>query len=248
MPFRPTTSLQRLARLRAIAGGASAPSLPTANLVGDYGFAPTQITEVSGRISALLDQSGTGHDLAQATAGNRPIRIANGGPNNRDAGDFTLLAGAMVGLASADVGVGTGAVSIYTVGQIPASGRYWCDGMSLNSRVIFNNGGTSLALFAGSVACGVTVGSSPLAVGDWAVSAAIFNGASSKHALNGGSASTGNVGATTSAGHTIGGISSFGAAQGANCRIARQLIYAAAHDDATRALVTTYLKLWAGIA
>lgn len=213
--------------------------LPTANLVADWDGAAAHVTEVSGRVSALLDQSGHAHDLAQATAGARPVRVAGGGPNGRDAIDFALNAGATTLLTSADIGLGTGPATLYTVLFVPsASPRVVCDGSVHDSRAVYASASGVMAQFAGSSANAV-------AGSGWVVDAAVFNGAASKHAINGGTAATGNPGAGASPGHTLG--SSASTANAWQGLVARQVIYAAAHDDTTRAAITNYLKAWAGL-
>lgn len=213
-------------------------SLPTTNLKGHYDG--TNVLLTSGRVSASLDQSGLNNHLVQVTAGNRPTQAISGGLNNRDALDFSLNAGAGVLLINSNLGLSSGSVTIYTVAQVPANLRYISDGITVNSRVIFNNGGTSLALYAGSAVAGVST-----IPGDWIIDSCIFNGASSKHSIDGGTDATGNPGIATSPGHTLGGGATNGAPQALNTKFAKQLIYSASHTDAQRAEIISYLQLWA---
>ena len=78
------------------------------------------------------------------------------------------------------------------------------------------------------------------------MSAAVFNGASSAHSINGGAQVTGNVGALTDAGHTFGGRGG-GVVQGFNSKATRHIIYSVAHSAAQVLQVVAYLRAWSGV-
>lgn len=216
-------------------------ALPTASIAADYDA--THVTLTSSRVSAVLNQVGGGADLTNGVAGSRPTQSVGGGPNGRDALDFALNAGTVTNVSQSALGLGA-TVSIYTVVQMPASSHYICDAFSGDLRVIGANvGATAVTMYAGSSGPQITAP----AVGTWMVVSCIFNGASSKGDINGGTAATGNVGAGSNAGHTLGSRAGGTATTGLEKLWARQLIYTAAHSDATRADIGAYLKWWAGL-
>jgi len=224
--------------LRRSGGGGGVNPFATAGYIVDING--TNITETSGKIDTLLDQSGNGNHYTQATAANRPARIAAGGPYGRDAVDFRLVATRGVNVSRANVGAGTGPVTTYTVSQIGTSGRYISDGAAINSRASFNNGGTMQRLFAGAAAADVAV-----LPGQWVIEACVFNGASSKHSVDGGVIATGNVGATTDIGDTWGGTAGIANdAQGLNALAVRRIVYNVAHTDAEINARVALLHVW----
>lgn len=215
---------------------------PSTNLKGYYTpYSPSYYTLVSGRVSAALDQSASGNDLAQAVAGNRPAIAAGGAPDGiRDAFDFAFLAGVSTQLLKASLGL-SAAVTVYTIFRTPAVNMYVHDAGTPNQRALmFLAAGNVFKMFCGSFACpiaGVT--------GTWVVDAAVFNGASSKQNVNGGTDATGDVGAGSHAGFCIG--RGDGAANGLNTLATLVLVYDGAHSDPTRAAIVADLRAVSGV-
>jgi hypothetical protein len=194
---------------------------------------------VGGKVSAWADQSGLAADLSQGTAAFRGTLYSAGGPNAHNAVEFPVAAGQPTYMTTASMGLGA-AVSVCSVVQKPASGRYVCDGGAGNTRAILNNAG-DVKMYAGSFGPSLT----GLVDGAWFVHVAVFNGASSKATANGGTTATGAVGASTSASHMVS--SAAGSAFCLNARLARQIVYSVALSDAQMASIAAYLRAWAAL-
>lgn len=199
---------------------------PGVTLKGRYDGSHVTIT--SGRVSAVLDQSGNGNDLSQAGSTNRPTQSPGGGPNGLDAIDFAINGAIATGVLSTNIGLGVStARTVVILGEAPAAGRYHCDGQAGNTMVLFNSSGNE-ALYAG-----VALSDGAITGGVNIVASGVFNGTSSKVTVNAGTTSTGNTGAVPSdVGFTWGGYASFSAAQCANCKMSIAVVYSGAMSDA----------------
>lgn len=217
-------------------------SLPTANIAGDWdSYTAGHYHLTSGLVDTAYDQSGAGNDLTQSNAAHRPAIASAGGPDAvHDAFNFALLAGASVSLRKNAMGLGS-AITVYSVTQVPPNLGYISGGANADTRDTFVTGG-NIDLYAGSNACAVAA-----TTGTWIVDAAVYNGASSAHSINGGTQATGNPGSGTDAGHVWGG--QF-ADVSSNClqeKAVRQIVYNAAHSAGTVADISAYLKWWSGL-
>lgn len=239
-------------RMGAVAPGrgarvqsASRFALPAANMLGDWDFyTAAHYLLTGGLVETTYDQSGHSADLGQGSAGNRPAIAAGGGPDGvHDACDFALNSGAATFLTNPNIGAGAGPVTTYSAVQSPAANRYIQDGAAPDSRVIANIGGFLKIYEGGSFVCDVPAPPD----GTWCVIAARFSGATSRLALVVPPsvtvvAATGDVGAGTTAGHTMSRLN--GATECLNAKLARQIVYGAAHSDATMANIQAYLAWW----
>lgn len=219
-------------------------ALPTANIAGDWdSYTAGHYHLTSGLVDTAYDQSGAGNDLTQSNAAHRPAISSGGAPDgSHDAFNFALLAGASVSLRKNAMGLGS-AITVYSVTQVPPNQGYVSGGANADTRDTFTATGPILYLYAGSNACGVT----PVTVGAWIVDAAVYNGASSAHSINGGTQVTGNPGAGTDAGHVFGGQFADAAANCLQEKAVRQIVYNTAHSAAQVADISAYLKWWSGI-
>lgn len=193
------------------------------------------------------DQTGNVRDLAMATAGNRPIYRTTGGPNNHAAVDFTTSVPSTIAYMDTGGSIGLGsAVTILSVTQTPGLGRYVCDGMAANTRVVYNQSPSAeMRMYAGSFGGPAITAPAP---GTWMVHAAVFNGASSKASINGGTDANGDVGVSSDTGHTVGAPGTgFASIYCLDAKLARQIIYNSAISDSARADATAYLVNWAAL-
>lgn len=118
----------------------------------------------------------------------------------------------------------------------------FCDGDTAASLLIQQGGASPfMNLYAGS---GVA-SNGDLALGNFGVVAAVFNGASSSLQINNGTPTTGNPGAGNAGGFTLGA----GATPGnhSNITVKEVILFPAAHDAATRARVVRYLMQVGGL-
>lgn len=217
-------------------------SPPTADVKGDW--RGDYVTLTAGRISEALDQSGTGVNATMTTPAIRPVQALAATPSGRAAMDFSLNAGGCTALATLGLGLGA-SVTTYTIGRVAGSNKYYHDGTlssGLNTRVLEPYLG-NIIMYAGEILAG------PVApvLGSWASFAAVFNGASSKLAVNDGTVATGNVGVGTSSDLTLGSSAGLGVGQCLNEQVARIVVYNAAHSDSVRTDLTSYLENWGGL-
>lgn len=77
-------------------------------------------------------------------------------------------------------------------------------------------------------------------VGSWQVFAGVFNSTSSSSQINNGTVTSGDCSTNAAGGVTL-GAQTTGAANWANCAFKEVIVYAAAHDAATRARIIKYL-------
>lgn len=214
--------------------------IPADNLVGDYWVRDvSQYRLNSGLISSSLDQSGHNRDI-HITAGNAPAFTATGSYIGNGCMDFNT-GGAVRYLIGNSFGLGS-TVTIYTVCQMPASGRYICDGDVVNTRAMLNNAGSLTIYNAGF---GPSI--SGITTGTWIVIAAVF-AATAKLSVNGGTISTLGLTPSSNTGLTVGAPAG-GVAEiyGLNAKLERFIIYNVAHNDTTMTNISKYLKYWAGI-
>ena len=156
------------------------------------------ITEVSGAVSQWDDQSGNANHITQGTAGNRPIRQADGS---------ILFDGTDDYLISSAFTLNQPHTRYILLKQVSwASGDEWSDGAVNNTGTLYQKTTTPrIGTYAGSFG----PENDDLAVGTYAVLIAVFNGASSVLQINSGTATTGDVGAANMGGFIIGALLSW---------------------------------------
>ena len=195
----------------------------------------TGITVVGAGVDTWADQSGNARDLLQATDTNRPTLNADGSITF-DGVDNFLKASAFT-LNQPETVYFLGAQITWTSGDSVFDGNV-NDCLLLYQRTTTPN----LAMYAGA-----NVDSNPdLALNTDGVIACVYNGAASVIQTNNNAPVTGDASTGSGGGFTLGasggGISGFG-----NIRAKEVIIFAAAHDAATRARVIAYLRQVGGL-
>lgn len=218
------------------------PTTPTTGtLVGD--FLPTAIPTASALVPIWFNAVSGGTNLTQSIVATQPTHVVGGGPNGRDAIDFT--AASFARSLVANFGLGTN-ITVGIVTQMPSftpSSRLIYDGnVSPDTRALYNNGAMSLALYSGGAGC--IIASPPS--GAWMADTAVFAGASSAHTVNS-TTVLGSVGAGTSTGLTIGARVGSISTQGLDAKLARVLVYSGALSNSDRLDVDAYLVEWADL-
>jgi hypothetical protein len=191
-------------------------------------------------IRSWEDQSGNANDLTQGTLANRPIYATASGPNGHAAIDMRDVATDPKYLDLSTLPGALSAVTVFLVYTHGGKALGFTFDMATPEVAVYRN---NLAMYAG--ADGLNLANP----GGFFVEACVFNGASSKHAINGGATSTGNVGA-----NTAGTDFRLGNTQGAanlafslNGYFGKILFYSSAMADADRADTTDYLLNWTGL-
>jgi hypothetical protein len=192
------------------------------------------IASAGGLVSQWNDQSGNSRHLVQATGTNQPALNANGSilfdgvDNFMKCAAFTLNQPETVYLLFRQV----------TWSDVLRV----CDGDTLNTGAIFQNGVSPQIRAHAGLNTGLN---GNLAVNAYGAVAAVFNGASSLTQVNSTAVVTGNGGASNMGGFTLGADGN--GAQVTNIEVKEAILYAAAHDAATRAAVIGYLMSVGGI-
>jgi hypothetical protein len=181
-------------------------------------------------VSQWDDQSGNGRHLLQATATNQPAvqsdgsLLFDGADNFMKCSAFTLNQPCCYYILFKSI--------TYT------NNDRVCGGNAANGCDLIQDPGTpTLRIFAGG-AGGVDNGD--LAVGTYGAVVCGFNGASSFIGVNNGAVVTGNPGTNNMAGFTLG--SSGTPANYSNIQVKEVILFASAHDSATRSRVIRYLS------
>lgn len=152
------------------------------------------VTEAGGFASNWADQSGNGYDLAQATGLQQPAYSA--GVLTFDGSNDRMETGAIAALDQPTT-------IIYLLKQVSwTNNEYLADGGSDNVGALRQTTSSpKISIYAGSTACE----QDGPAIGDFGVVVCVFNGASSYTRVNNGAKVTGNPGAGTMLGITLGG-------------------------------------------
>jgi hypothetical protein len=186
------------------------------------------ITDVAGAVSGWADQSGNGRDYAQATAAAKPTKQAAG---------TLLFDGTSDLLKTAAFAIPNGYTRYLRVKPITwTSGRYICDGNTINKSVLLQTGTTpSVSMYGGA---GPVAANGGLTLGAWHSVAMVFNGANSLLQVDS-NVTTGNAGTANLDGLTLGASPS--GTLWANVEVAEEIVYSAVHGAALRAAVMKYL-------
>lgn len=185
-------------------------------------------------VSSWADQSGNGRDLLQGTDGARPPLQADNSILFNGTDEFLAAAFTLNQPESVYI--------LFNPVSFTANDRI-LDGATLNTGGVIQTTSTpTLRLNAGTN----TAGFSGPAVGVYGVVAAVFNGASSVQQFNNNTPVVADAGLGNMGGLTLG---ANGVAVGnyANIQVKEVIVFAAAHDAATRATVITYLATVGGL-
>jgi hypothetical protein len=203
-------------------------------LKGQYDGSHFHLT-LAGRIDKWLDQGGLGNELEQTDPGNMPVPAPGAGPNGLDAIDFSTFAGAATFVLKASLGLGP-QVTVFTLVQTPGPNRYVHDGNVVDSRVLFYlAAGNAYNIYNGHVVLPILE-----TTGDWVVDAAVFDGATSKHALDAGPIGTADAGGNNDAGFSY-GRGDGGASNCLNSLASIAVVYVGAMSDADQIDVRYYM-------
>jgi hypothetical protein len=191
------------------------------------GTTPSVLADPVGRVN---DKSGNGHNILQATSTARPILRNTGGrywlefdgvDDFLASAGFTLAPPLTVYARFELIVAGPGSATLF-------------DGLTVNSARIYNDAATDFQLFAG--AGGPQSGN--IGTGTFVSMASVFNGGSSVIQVGATSGATANPGAVDPNGITLGSYANGGGGF-ANVGVAELIVYAGAHDAATRLAINT---------
>ncbi len=183
-------------------------------------------------VGAWADQSGQGHHLSQSTAGFRPLlelTQQNGKPSVRTDGvdDYLRATFTLIQPTQMVMVVKRGTLTIL-------------DGVTINSMTVFNSGGSNYTMYAGSNGPVVALDNTAFHVLSF-----LFNGATSRAAVDNGTPATGDVGAGNGGGLTVGARGDLGVF-GVN-DYAEILVYNSALSSANLTALAQYLGAKYGI-
>lgn len=161
------------------------------------------VTTVNGAVSSWASKAGTG-TATQGIAANRPT-YTTAGRNGKNVISFD---GTNDFLTSSTLSINQPFSIVFAGFQATqsANSQYVCDGGTSTTRVVLAWNATGGAVGRLFMFCGTIVspGSGQQAFGEWAVSSAVFNGASSQLRVNGSQIATGNPGSTAITALTLG--------------------------------------------
>lgn len=191
----------------------------------------TGITVTGAGVSTWADQSGNGRDLLQGTDANRPALQADGSILF-DGSTDVLQCGAFTFAQPETV-------------YILFKQATW----TLNDAIFDGNTANSMKAFQSAItpevritAAAATPVNGNLPVDSYGVLVCVFDGASSLTQVNFTSPVSGNVGVGDAGGFKL------GASASGNVQVKEVILYAAAHDAATRARVIRYLAQVGGLS
>lgn len=187
-------------------------------------------------VGQLLDQSGNGHHVSQATStkrGTLKTGIQNGLPAIRFDGVDDFLQSAAFTLAQP----WTLVIACRWLRALAGAGEYAVDGLALNSAAFFRDQTTGAqTTYAGAFGPTVTAGATTAAI-----YALVWNGVSTTLQYNGNAANTGNAGTGTPGGITI-GIGADGSQVPANVDCFEVLAFGSALAAGDRTSLINYLN------
>lgn len=189
----------------------------------------TGITVTGAGVSQWDDQSGNARHLLQATDTNRPALEADGSITFDGADNYLKC-------------------DAFTLDQPETRYLLFKQVSWTDTDVVCAGNGTTNTILQASASPQVrlvNVGNVSLTLDTYGVIAAVLNSTSSLIQLNNGTPVTGNVGANNSGGFTLGANGT--PAVFANIQVKEVILYAAAHDAATRARVIRYLAQVGGL-
>jgi hypothetical protein len=192
------------------------------------------ITSAGGLVSQWNDQTTNARHLKQATGTNQPALNADGSILFDGVDNFMKCTAFTLNQPE----------TVYVLfQQVTYTGGFVFDGNALDAGEVLQQGSSpELRMFAGTLLPSIT----SLAVGVYGILVCVFNGASSSFQHNLNSPTTGNCGAANMGGFTL-------AAKGdntvwGNIQVKECIIFAGAHDAATRTLVIGYLASVGGLS
>jgi len=202
-------------------------------LKGDVGLfqdaaRTTPATANNDPVGGWADQSGAGNHASQSVGGNRPA-LALADQNGLN----TVRFASANWLTSALANTQPYTILLVAKRDVNTATLYLLDGSSTNTGVLNAGSTTQLQLFAGN---GVFANET---FGQYNQVDGIFNGASSQLAVNG-AVTTGNAGASNTAGTTIGAAG--GGVSQLNGRIAELIVYNVARSAGELTSLRGYLK------
>jgi hypothetical protein len=198
------------------------------------------ITSAGGFVSQWADKSGNLRHLKQPAGTQQPVLESDG--SIRFPGVDEFLACDAFGINQPET-VYLLCKEITWIDSGPLT-----DGSTLNSMLIQQTSGGSggvspqLRLFAGSG----TSSNTDLAIGDWGVISAVFNGAASILQINNSAPLTGDAGANNAGGFTVGSTAT--GTGFSNIQVKEVVLFQGAHDAASRSAVIAHLATVGGLA
>jgi hypothetical protein len=179
--------------------GLNSEGVPASDLVAWF-RSDSEVTESAGRVSAWGDKTANGNDIAQATAGNQPLLVADGEFMAGTIPFIRLVGSRNDYLAQTGAGNGGSPWTYAAVCRKTELGTFeWLWGANESYRCIGIHSNNRPVLFAGGVA-----GHSNYTVpGTWGLLVGVFNGASSELFWNGVSSGTIDMGAGTTSGEGL---------------------------------------------
>jgi hypothetical protein len=199
----------------------------------------TGITLVGSKVSAWADQSGNGNNLTQGTDANRPTFVSsqlNGYGTVQFDGINDKMVSPSFTLAQPE--------TIFIVYKNPSfdAGGYIFDGITGDSGGYFQYGSSPFVyMYAGASFTPITG-----IAGAYFLATCIFNGASSKHQRNNAAEQTGNAGAASMGGFTLGSYAG-GTGYEGNPHVAEVVVMSGVATAAQRNNMKTYVTNRYGI-
>lgn len=189
-------------------------------------------------VGKLEDKSGNARHLTQATAAKRPMLRLSGST-------YYLEFDAVDDMLSASFAFTQPYTRIGLIQQRTHTGKYLMDGAVSNSAALFQDSPSpEIGLFAGAAVSPVTA---DLALTTWGVVTEIYDGASSKIAVDNNAYATGSPGTTGAGGITLG--SQGGAGANFSDLLLGDLVFiAGVMSDADIAATRTYMGNKAGLS
>ena len=221
--------VNRLGGLNASGGGAGASFVAGLRPAAWFRYGDG-ITSAGGLVSAWADQSGNARPLLQATGTNQPTLQADG----------SILSDGVDNFLKADAFTLNQPATFYFLGRQVTwtSPDRILDGNASDSTRLAQTGTTpEIVAFAGSSLSANT----NFTLNAYAALCVVYNGASSVCQVNNTTPITGDAGANNPSGFTLGAIGD-GSSAWSNIQVKEIVLFAAAHDAATRSRVIRYLS------